>query len=229
MVSLLSLIFTNPLLSFRLSYTFSAQVLIILLKSALLPYFPGYLSLRTQLQRAYLASAALHFPSFVHRLPVTHCPSDRARKVGTGWTGYVIPGRRFLSDFTSESPDLKRCVVLYAHGGGYAWGEARQYLNYMERWVLAASKLGIDLAFLSVEYRKHVPTRFPNIYRMSTKVQILNSSEYGISTSHAASGFSQRLSILARRRCLTQEYHFHGRLCRRFVLKLLFLQWARPS
>lgn len=156
MVHLTALILCNPLKTLRFTYTFIAQVILVLLKHILLPYFPVYQSLRTQLQRAYLASSALHFPAIVHRLPVTHCPSSRARKVGSGWTGYLVPGTRPVSDLSRDRLccDRKVCIALYAHGGGYAWGEARQYLNYMERWIDIASKMGIDLTFLSVEYRK---------------------------------------------------------------------------
>lgn len=49
--------------------------------------------------------------------------------------------------------DPSSCLVLYAHGGGYARGEARMYLNYMERWQREAEKVGLELTFLSVEYR----------------------------------------------------------------------------
>jgi carboxylesterase type B len=47
-----------------------------------------------------------------------------------------------------------RCIVVYAHGGGYARGEARMYLKYMERWEKVAKEMGVDVIFLSVEYRE---------------------------------------------------------------------------
>ncbi|KAF4996271.1 hypothetical protein FDECE_12515 [Fusarium decemcellulare] len=63
---------------------------------------------------------------------------------------------RDLDSFSSASPQQgaqKRCVALYAHGGGYARGEANMYVDYMERWVAVAKESGLDLVFLSVEYR----------------------------------------------------------------------------
>lgn len=152
MVRLLTLILQNPLRSLLFGYTFCAQVFVVLLKRALLPYYPSYQSVRTQLQRAYLSASILHFPRLVHRLPVTNCPSQRAKKVGdSDWTGYVVPGTSNL--FDPSLSGRKQCVALYAHGGGYIWGEARQYLNYMERWIRVAKAAGISLTFLSVEYR----------------------------------------------------------------------------
>jgi acetyl esterase/lipase len=52
---------------------------------------------------------------------------------------------------------VQKCVVLYAHGGGYARGEAKMYINYMERWVKAATLENLDMVFLSVEYRRSTP------------------------------------------------------------------------
>jgi acetyl esterase/lipase len=154
MARLAALMLRNPLKSLYFSYSFLVQIFIILLRRLLLPHFPIYQSVRLQIQRAYLASAAVNFPDLVHRLPILSCPEQRARKIGSGWTGYIIPGRKSLSDFTGESQNSKRSVALYAHGGGYARGEARMYMNYMERWVMGATQAGLDLVFLSVEYRK---------------------------------------------------------------------------
>ncbi|KAK5400811.1 hypothetical protein LTR06_011232 [Exophiala xenobiotica] len=50
-----------------------------------------------------------------------------------------------------KSHDMQ-CVAVYAHGGGYARGEARMYIRYMERWVRVAAEAGIHLTFVSVEY-----------------------------------------------------------------------------
>ena len=45
-------------------------------------------------------------------------------------------------------------VVLYGHGGGYARGEARMYVPYMKRWVEVAEEKGLQIVFLSIEYRR---------------------------------------------------------------------------
>ena len=68
--------------------------------------------------------------------------------------GYVVPGSKSFKEMRSETPEGRNCVVLYAHGGGYARGEARMYLNYMERWIRVAAKAGLNLCFISVEYRE---------------------------------------------------------------------------
>ncbi|KAL2831018.1 alpha/beta-hydrolase [Aspergillus pseudoustus] len=150
MVHLARIIAGHPLQFLKFCYSFLTQSLLDLAERIFLPHYPVYQSLRTRIARAYLAAAAIHLPDIVHRLPVTACPSGRARKVGDAhWKGYVVPGSHTLQEQESRG---KLVVALYAHGGGYVRGEARQYLNYMERWISVAVNRGIDLVFLSVEY-----------------------------------------------------------------------------
>ncbi|RAH76356.1 alpha/beta-hydrolase [Aspergillus japonicus CBS 114.51] len=150
MVKLCKLLLQNPGRSFQFLYTFTVQMLLIGLRAILLPGLPHYQSLRLRLHRAYWSSSSYCFPELIHRLPVTDCPLARARRVGDKFSGYVIPGTAELS----VTPDDKRqrCIVIYAHGGGYARGEARMYLNYMDRWIAGAAQEGLELVFLSVEY-----------------------------------------------------------------------------
>jgi acetyl esterase/lipase len=146
----LKCILSHPIQATCFGYNFGAQVFLLCLKKVLLPFWPNYQSFRIQLQRAYWSSSSHSFPDLIHRLPVTYCPESRARKVGSeSWTAYVIPGTRDLN----ETSDGRRCVIIYAHGGGYARGEARMYLRYMNRWIKEASQAGLCLTFLSVEYR----------------------------------------------------------------------------
>ncbi|KAL3472691.1 alpha/beta-hydrolase [Aspergillus californicus] len=149
MVKLWKLLLQNPIRSCRFLYAFGTQILLTGLKAILLPTLPRYQSVRLQLHRAYWSSSSYYFPEIIHRLPVTNCPEALARSVGSKFTGYVIPGTVELA----VSPgDQRRCVVIYAHGGGYARGEARMYLNYMDRWVKGAGEAGLEIVFLSVEY-----------------------------------------------------------------------------
>jgi len=154
MARILTLVLRNPLRTIRFSYAFIVQIILILLRRILLPHFPQYQSWRIQLQRAYLSSTSVHFPDLVHRLPVTSCPERRARRVGSGWTGYIVPGSKSVKELSLDSSENHACVAIYAHGGGYARGEARMYLNYMERWIRVAARAGLDLSFLTVEYRE---------------------------------------------------------------------------
>ncbi|OAP57404.1 hypothetical protein AYL99_08142 [Fonsecaea erecta] len=161
MMKLLLLLLKHPLRSLIFSYSFLVQILLVLLRRALLPHFPVYQTLRIQIQRAYLGSASLTFPDLTHRLPVGKLPIGRARKVDGSVPAYLIPGRRELAEFAVPNPKRQQCVVIYAHGGGYARGEARMYLRYMERWVREASKENLDLVFVSVEYPLSVKESHP--------------------------------------------------------------------
>lgn len=174
MANILTLLLKNPGKATRFWYTFLVQVFLVLLRRLLLPHWPYYQTLRLQLQRAYLSSTNFHFPDLVHRLPIKSCPEIRARRLGTDWTGYLIPGS-VLKEATLDHGELRSCVVVYAHGGGYARGEARMYMRYMERWVKEAEKHKLKLRFLSVEYRKD---KFTSSVRMGTNASLTSSSDY---------------------------------------------------
>lgn len=103
-----------------------------------------------QLHRAYWSSTSTFLFSIIHQLPIRDCPATRARRIGKDWVAYVIPGTR---SFDGAALTPRSCVIVYAHGGGYARGEARMYLNYMERWQKDAAERGLELTFVSVEYR----------------------------------------------------------------------------
>lgn len=129
-------------------YTFVIQTILIIARRVLLPHLFTYQSLRTQIFRAYLISTFALPPLPVEASDAEAQPIEEDGK----WKGYLIPGTRPLSSFAGNSSSGRHVVALYAHGGGYGWGEARQYLTYMERWVSCAEAAGIDLVFLSVEY-----------------------------------------------------------------------------
>jgi acetyl esterase/lipase len=129
-------------------YTFLTQVALITARRLLLPHLLTYQTYRTQLFRAYLI-ATFALPT----LPNIASESEAKLIEEKGkWSGFIIPGTRELTEFAGKSSSGRRVVVLYAHGGGYSFGDARQYLSYMRRWVECAKASGIDLVFLSVEY-----------------------------------------------------------------------------
>ena len=146
----------SPFQAAQFAYYFFTQLFLILLHHLLLPNFPRYQSLRIELQRAYLSSTSLYFPTFTHRLPADYGPNDAAPISGKGWHGYVVPGPD-TNVLRQAIGDGRLRVVLYAHGGGYARGEAKMYAPYMKRWVDVAKEKGVEIVFLSVEYRKSNP------------------------------------------------------------------------
>ncbi|EME82840.1 uncharacterized protein MYCFIDRAFT_196288 [Pseudocercospora fijiensis CIRAD86] len=148
---LLKLIWLNPLQTIRFTYTFVIQASLVVLKRVLLPHVPSYQSFRLQLQRAYLSSCSLTFPNLTWRLPIGDLPEHKAKRldVGSSVMLYAIPG------WTWEKRRCgigKNIIALYAHGGAYARGEAKMYIESMERWERAATERGWGLTFVSVEY-----------------------------------------------------------------------------
>ena len=158
-MQLLLLLLKHPVATLTFTYTWAAQSFLVVLRRVLLPHIPVYQSLRTQLQRAYLSACSATFPDLTHRLPVGPVPDSRARRLlGVDFEAYIIPGSKSdLLDGVSQADARPRCVALYAHGGGYARGEAKMYLNYMERWVTVAQAADLNLVFMSVEYREYDP------------------------------------------------------------------------
>ncbi|PPJ59594.1 hypothetical protein CBER1_01174 [Cercospora berteroae] len=84
-------------------------------------------------------------------MPADYPEKDALPVTGKGWSGYIIPGhdRAVLSRATDKT---NVTVILFAHGGGYARGEARMYVPYVKRWVACAKAAGLGIVFLSVEY-----------------------------------------------------------------------------
>ena len=126
---LIQLVFHHPLQALVFLYTFVVQSLLVLLRRTLLPHISQYQSVRLQLQRAYLSSCSATFPDLTHRLPVGPVPDNKAKRVGTDFTGYLIPGYKNLKADAVRHSGHSSCVILYAHGGGYARGEAKMYIK----------------------------------------------------------------------------------------------------
>jgi hypothetical protein len=142
-----------PLTTICFTYTFSVLSVIELSKRLFLSWLPVYQPLRIRLYRAYWAACNAHYPELIHRLPVRD-DEVKARLVHEpDFKAYIIPGTESLADTSTTTDASNVCIALYAHGGGYARGEARMYIRYMERWRNAAQRRGIKLVFFSVEYR----------------------------------------------------------------------------
>lgn len=109
------------------------------------------LSLGTELRRCHLAAALTGFPELIFAAP-PGLPAADYRTAGLdGVPAVVVPPEARLDDF-AERPAV---VLLYAHGGGYLFGEPLMYIESYKRWVEAAAAKGIRLVIVSVNYRTH--------------------------------------------------------------------------
>ncbi|KAF9781428.1 hypothetical protein IL306_014047 [Fusarium sp. DS 682] len=178
MARAVTVILRHPIQFIHFSYAFLCLLLLVLLRCILLPHFPSYQSLRIQIHRAFLSAASTTFPDLPRRLPVGKLDPARARVIFECPTAYVIPGSYEPSKFfETRLPEGKRCVVVYAHGGGYARGEATMYVDYMERWIKVANEQGLELAFVTVEYPLSTEGAHPSQLRafLSTYQKLLES------------------------------------------------------
>ncbi|KAF5573174.1 hypothetical protein FPANT_12545 [Fusarium pseudoanthophilum] len=166
MARAVAVILRHPIRFIHFSYAFVCLLLVVFLRRILLPHFPSYQSLRIQIHRAFLSASATTFPDLPRRLPVGKLNPAQARIIFDQPTAYVIPGGREPAEFLDEGlAKDKRCVVLYAHGGGYARGEARMYVDYMQRWIKLANEQGLGLVFVSVEYPLSTESAHPSQMR----------------------------------------------------------------
>ncbi|KAH7064051.1 Alpha/Beta hydrolase protein [Paraphoma chrysanthemicola] len=209
MVSALKLMLQQPTQAANFIYCFVTQLLLVVLHRILLPHYPRYQSLRIEAQKAYLSSTALHFPQFTHRLPADYSERLATPIAGKGWHGYTISGESPRSIKDAANPKLLT-IVLYAHGGGYARGEARMYLWYFKRWIAVAKSKGLEVMFLSVEYplsgeASHPAQRsaFLAAYRHLLEMGILSSNIIFMGDS-AGGGLSVMSAIQARKEQLPQ-------------------------
>jgi acetyl esterase/lipase len=70
----------------------------------------------------------------------------------------VVPPETKLENLATDNAH-RAVVLLYAHGGGYLFGEPLMYLDSYKRWVREAEANGIRLIVVSVDYR-----RFQELY-----------------------------------------------------------------
>jgi acetyl esterase/lipase len=64
----------------------------------------------------------------------------------------LVPSGARLDGLTTADTE-RTAVLLYAHGGGYAFGEPLMCIDAYKRWIIEAEANGIRLIVVSVDYR----------------------------------------------------------------------------
>jgi hypothetical protein len=150
-----NVVLRNPITALKILLLASTRSTIILLLRIIFPFRVRKLTLRNALAREWIATAQESNPNIFLSEPWRHSTQSvtlvsqtengqKESRLG----GWVIPDTN-----VSELKD-KDVVVLFAHGGGYALGHGLHNLSMFKRLVGKAKKMGQNLAFVSVNYRK---------------------------------------------------------------------------
>lgn len=153
MATHLELILTNPWKTLVCIYEILALLLITFISRILLPFTPRVVDLRTEIARDFVGPGLTVFWEILYKAPPGLSPR-RYKRVDIGGVPSVVipPGATLVNG--SLDRQKKNLIILFAHGGGYLFGEPLQYISTYERWVRNACRQGIDLTIVSVDYRE---------------------------------------------------------------------------
>ena len=152
----LALIAAHPSKLIWSIYQTTAYLVILFLHRLLLPFACRATDFRTEITRCFLGSFLANFWDLLFKAPIG-LREDQYRNFNVGGVPAVLvpPTAPFMdAGMMNPKPDL---LILYAHGGGYLFGEPLMYMSTYERWIHIASTRGIDLAIVSVDYSKFYP------------------------------------------------------------------------
>lgn len=155
----LRLILTQPWKLVRSIYHTSALGVSVFLNRLLLPFACRAVDFRTQLYRCYLGGFLANFWDLLFKAPLNLKKSRYADEKLGGVPCVIIPRDAAAAlqeskhqDITTQGQQQKPLILLYAHGGGYAFGEPLMYIETYERWIRRAKEQGLKLVVVSVDY-----------------------------------------------------------------------------
>ena len=153
MASHLQLIIARPWAFFMCVYDALAHVILVMVHRLLLPHACRAVTFRTEIARCVLGSLTANFWDLLFKAPVGLC-DNRYQCIDLGGIPVMMipPG----ATISAARLQVKRrqLIMLYAHGGGFMFGEPLMWIATYERWVAAAKAQGFDLTVLAVKYRK---------------------------------------------------------------------------
>jgi hypothetical protein len=167
----LALIMRHPLKLLLSIYHASALLSLVLLHRLLLPFSCRATAFGTEVRRCLLGGLLANFWDLLFKQAPgvqwdKHYTEVCLRRV----PAVVVPPNAISAQDQAESgtnvgvlPSRARqsVVLLYAHGGGYLFGEPLMYLSTYKRWTRKCKALGFDLIVVSVDYSTLIPALSP--------------------------------------------------------------------
>lgn len=149
MWSRLRLLCSQPAKALRFAWTLWRMLLLAVLNRLLFPFACHPISIRTELRRCYLGASLSCFLELIFSAPSHLDGGDFGLVPLGGVETVVVPPVSQLEDLA----DCETIVLLYAHGGGYHFGEPLMYLETYKRWVHQMQQIGTKLVVIAVDYR----------------------------------------------------------------------------
>jgi hypothetical protein len=138
-------------------------LVIAILQRLLFPLACHPISFHTEIFRCYLGASLSCFVELIFSAPPGLSTDDfEDIKLNDVPAVLVPPGTR-LDNLPSGETD-RTVVLLYAHGGGYLFGEPLMYIDAYKRWIKEAEANDIRLIVISVDYRRSLK-KDPNVYK----------------------------------------------------------------
>lgn len=152
------LVLRHPLKFLRWSLLFSRCLVLALVDRLLFPFACRPISFYTEITRCYLGASLVCFLELIFSAPPgLDRRSFQSADLNEVPAIVVPPHTKLEVAFSTNDP--RNVVLLYAHGGGYLFGEPLMYLDTYKRWVKKAEASGVHLTVVSVDYRTSHNTR----------------------------------------------------------------------
>jgi len=138
-------------------WTFLRCLFLALVDRLLFPFACRPISFHMEITRCYLAASLACFLELLFSAPPGLGAEDSQPVKLNNVPAVVVPPEARLESLTTAHTD-PTVVLLYAHGGGYLFGEPLMYLASYKRWVRQAEANGVRLIIVSVDYRRFQET-----------------------------------------------------------------------
>ncbi|KAH8754663.1 Alpha/Beta hydrolase protein [Hyaloscypha sp. PMI_1271] len=153
------LILRHPWKFLKFSWAYLRYLLLALADRLLFPFACRPISLHTETARCYLGASLSCFVELIFSAPPGLGPDDFEAVKLKGVPAVLVPPGKKLETLSRQTE--RTVVLLYAHGGGYAFGEALMYIDAYKRWIREAEANGLCLIIVSVDYRLTTTAKFP--------------------------------------------------------------------
>lgn len=152
MASRLLLMLRHPWKTLAFSWMSIRYLSLALADRLLFPFACRPISFYTEITRCLLGSSLACFLELTFSAP-PGLRTDEYQPVELNNVSTIVVPRETKLETLGSAATPRTVVLLYAHGGGYLFGEPLMYLDSYKRWTKEAESVGIRLVVVSVDYR----------------------------------------------------------------------------
>jgi acetyl esterase/lipase len=159
MASRLLLMLRHPWKTLAFSWMSIRFLILAIADRLLFPFACRPVSLYTEITRCLLGSSLACFLELTFSAP-PGLRADEYRPVELNNVSTIVVPRETKLESLGSAETPRTLVLLYAHGGGYLFGEPLMYMDSYKRWIKEAESVGIRLVVVSVDYRGLTPLQW---------------------------------------------------------------------